>query len=118
MINGGVGLPFSGNATREEQIAYGVIAVIIWLSMNVIVIGIRLNQGKQIPGSINRKRRRSYESARTAVNDSPESRPGKGSQEIPGRTGLPVNFRHLSPFGIMVYSVSAGNDDAWSTQIK
>jgi hypothetical protein len=79
MINGGLGLLFSGNATKGEQIAYGVIAGVIWLSWNGIVIAVPLKRGKEIPGTINRKTRGSNESDRTAVNDSPESRSEKGS---------------------------------------
>ena len=93
MINGGLGLLFSGNATRVEQIAYGVIAGVIWLSWNVIVTAIPLKRGKEIPGTINRKTRVSNESTRTAANDSPESRSEKGSQERLERNGIPVNFR-------------------------
>jgi hypothetical protein len=38
MINGGLGLLISGNSTRKDQIAYGVVAGLMWLLM--IIIGV------------------------------------------------------------------------------
>lgn len=37
MINGGLGLMLSGNATRGEYIAYGVITACIWLAWVLMV---------------------------------------------------------------------------------
>lgn len=95
MIQGGLGLLFSDNATRGENIAYGVIAGVIWVSWIVIVISIPLKRGKEIPGTINRQKRTSNDSARTAFDNSPESRSEKGSSERDrsGHNGITVNFR-------------------------
>jgi hypothetical protein len=93
MIQGGLGLLFSDNATRGENIAYGVIAGVIWVSWIVIVIAVPLNRNKEIPGTISRSKRASAETARTAVKDSPESRSEKGSLELPERNGITINFR-------------------------
>lgn len=90
MINGGLGLLYSGNASRGEQIAYGVIAGVVWISWIFIVIAIPVKRGTEIPGTINHEKRASIESARTAVNASPESQSGKTSFE---RHGITVNFR-------------------------
>jgi hypothetical protein len=38
MINGGFGMQFVGNATRSQEIAYGVIAGAIWLGWVSIVV--------------------------------------------------------------------------------
>lgn len=38
IINGGLGLLFSGDDTRGESIAYGVIAAVIWLTYIGIVL--------------------------------------------------------------------------------
>ena len=90
MINGGLGLLLSGNSTRGEQIAYGVIAGVIWVSWIFIVIAIPVKRGEEVPGTINHKKRSSYESDRTAVDTSPESQTEKGQRQ---RNGITVNFR-------------------------
>ena len=64
MINGGLGLLYSGNATKGEETAYGVISGVIWVSWIVIAIGIPVKRGKEIPGTIDREKRASYESTR------------------------------------------------------
>jgi len=90
MINGGLGLLYSGNATRGEQIAYGVVAGIIWVSWIAIAIGVPGKRGNEIPGTINSSKRASYEGNRSALGDSSERGSEMGSQE---RIGITVNFR-------------------------
>ena len=69
-VNGGLGLLYSANATKGEQIAYGVVAGVIWASRIAIVIAVLAKQGKEIPGTINRKKR---------AGNSPEDGSVKGS---------------------------------------
>jgi len=90
MVNGGLGLLYSKNATKGEQIAYGVIAGVIWVSWIVIAIGVPAKRGKEIPGTINHEKRTSYESARNGPGDSSGDQPGR---IYPNRNGITVNFR-------------------------
>ena len=74
MINGGLGLLLSGNATRGEEIAYGVVAAVIWVSWIAVVVGVPAKRGKEISGTIDREKRASPASSRTASGGSPEAR--------------------------------------------
>ena len=49
MINGGLGLKLSGNGTRGDYIAYGVVAGVIWLSYLVwVVVGDLVRPKKEV----------------------------------------------------------------------
>ena len=46
MINGGFGMQFVGNATRSQEIAYGVIAGAIWLGWVLVVVFVNVKGRK------------------------------------------------------------------------
>jgi len=69
MINGGLGLLLSGNASKGEVIAYGIITAVIWISWIAVVVAIPLKRGREIPGTIDQEKRASIEYARSRHSD-------------------------------------------------
>lgn len=60
MINGGLGLLLSANASTGEYIAYGVIAAVIWVAYVALVVGGEVAGGKGKGGEKDEKERRDY----------------------------------------------------------
>ena len=47
MINGGLGLLLANDSTRAEQIAYGVLASVVWLAYVFVIARHERNEGRQ-----------------------------------------------------------------------